>query len=68
MEEKYSQAAELSAEFMKNQLFNETIIVDRIDVHECTRVNEEAVTENSGLFIEGLSVFANLTGNATWAD
>ncbi|KAI0074074.1 hypothetical protein K474DRAFT_1710153 [Panus rudis PR-1116 ss-1] len=62
---KYGDAAELSAAFIKNHLYNGTIIMDTITLAGCAN-NGLSVTYNSGFFIEGLSVYANVTGNSTW--
>ena len=63
----YKQAAELSAEFSKNLLFNGTVIIDRINVSNCAKVAHEAGTYLAGLAIEGLSAYVNVTGNNTWS-
>lgn len=64
-ESKYRDAAELSATFIKSQLYNGTIIIDTITLANCA-VSELPVTYNPGFFIEGLSVYANVTGSTEW--
>lgn len=61
----YANAAELSAQFITSQLYNGTIILDSVSLMDCS-LGHDLVTYNSGLFIEGLSVYADITRNATW--
>ena len=63
----YLSAAELSAQFVQAQLFNGTVIVDRIDVASCGRVNLEAATYTTGLAIEGLSAYINIAHSTIWS-
>ncbi|EKM60794.1 uncharacterized protein PHACADRAFT_179974 [Phanerochaete carnosa HHB-10118-sp] len=50
----YAAAAELSAEFIWNHLYNGTIILDGIDLHSCN-VSSGVLSYNSGHTIEGLA-------------
>ena len=60
----YGDAAELSADFIWNQLYNGTIILDTIDLKSCKQ-SEVVLSYNSGMVIEGLADMA--TRNDTWA-
>ncbi|KAI0074076.1 hypothetical protein K474DRAFT_1717289 [Panus rudis PR-1116 ss-1] len=62
----YAEAAELSSGWIINHLFNGTIILDGTELTNC-KSDSLARTYNSGFFIEGLSVYTNLTNNVTWA-
>lgn len=62
---KYRDAAELSATFIKSQLYNGIIIADTITLGNC-EVSQLAITYNPGFFIEGLSVYADVTGSTEW--
>ncbi|KAJ3490789.1 hypothetical protein NLI96_g1197 [Meripilus lineatus] len=65
-QDQYHNAATLSAEFIKAHLYNGAIIIDSIALSDCAVV-AEAVTYNSGFFIDGLSVYANYTNNSDWS-
>jgi hypothetical protein len=67
-DQKYLQVAELSAEFIKNHMYNGSIILDTFDLTVCGPPDsgDAAITYNSAFFIEGLAVLANVTNNATW--
>ncbi|KAL4246403.1 hypothetical protein ABKN59_009154 [Abortiporus biennis] len=64
-QQQFADAAELSAQFIKNQLYNGTIVGDTITLNNCFP-SFLPVTYNQGFFIEGLSVYANVTNNSTW--
>ncbi|CAL1699053.1 unnamed protein product [Somion occarium] len=64
-DEKYATAAEASAEFIRTFMYNGTIIIDTITLATCA-VSTLPVTYNSGFFIEGVSVLADVTQNTTW--
>ncbi|KAJ3482045.1 hypothetical protein NLI96_g7246 [Meripilus lineatus] len=64
-DQKYSTAAELSAQFIKSHLSTGTYVFDRISLSNC-QVDKTVWTYSVGYFLEGLSVHANTTGNATW--
>lgn len=63
--QEYYDVASLSAQFIKSQLYNGTIIYGAIRLSNCLAITN-AITYNSGLFIEGLSVFANYTQSGEW--
>ena len=62
---KYLDAATLSSDFIKNQMYNGQILDDLIEIGNCGR-NPLENTYNQGIFIEGLSVFADYTKSTTW--
>lgn len=64
-QQQYYNAATLSAQFIKSQLYNGTIILDTVNVADCS-LKPFVLTYNSGFFIEGLSVYANHTGSSDW--
>ena len=59
----YSTAAESAAEFIWNQLYNGTIILDTITLSNCEQ-SSTLNSYNSGMVIEGLSDLQ--TYNMTW--
>ena len=59
----YGAAAELAAEFVWNQLYNGTIILDTITLSNCKQ-SSTLNSYNSGMVIEGLSDLQ--TYNMTW--
>ncbi|EKM50197.1 uncharacterized protein PHACADRAFT_213947 [Phanerochaete carnosa HHB-10118-sp] len=59
----YATAAELSAEFIWNQLYNGMIIMDTITVANCA-TNDVTLSYNSGKTIEGLADLAQR--NSVW--
>ena len=64
-QKKYRDAAELSAHFLRTHLYNNTVVIDRMDVMRCNKTASQAQTYVTGLMIEGMSVLANTTRNAT---
>ncbi|KAI0314970.1 hypothetical protein OF83DRAFT_1134358 [Amylostereum chailletii] len=64
--ETYGSAANLSASFIRNHLYNGTIIADGFDVVQC-RNTPGIYTYNSGFAIEGLSVWGNASKVETWS-
>ncbi|KAJ3477101.1 hypothetical protein NLI96_g10697 [Meripilus lineatus] len=66
LEMEYRDAAELSAEFIKSQLFDGNIIKDGIDLSNCLH-SKITLTYNSGYYIEGLAVYANVTNSPEWS-
>ncbi|KAJ3489917.1 hypothetical protein NLI96_g1806 [Meripilus lineatus] len=62
----YRDAAELSATFIKNNLYNGTVILDSIDLQSCN-VTTDTLSSDSGFYIEGLTIHANLTQSQEWA-
>ena len=65
----YATAAELSAGFIKNHMYNGTIIIDTYDLTVCGVVEPfSPYTYNSAFYIEGLAVWANVTKNDTWLE
>jgi hypothetical protein len=64
--DQYKMVADLSIEFIMSRLWNGTIVLDTFDPRTCTTTtNTTIITLNSAYFIEGLSVWANVTGNST---
>jgi hypothetical protein len=60
---KYQQAAELSAEFVKNHLYNGIIIQDTISLIDCNIITLP-ISYNSGFAIDGYAVLAST--NSSW--
>jgi predicted alpha-1,6-mannanase (GH76 family) len=69
-ESTYTNAAELSATWIKNLNINsDDIVLDTVDAVTCDRSSSSwQFTYNSGKYIEGLSVLASVTGNTAWSD
>ncbi|KNZ72534.1 Mannan endo-1,6-alpha-mannosidase DCW1 [Termitomyces sp. J132] len=65
---KYTNAAIASANWIKSLNINgNNIVLDTINGHDCTRsASDWLFTYNSGKFIEGLSVLADVTGDSQW--
>jgi hypothetical protein len=65
---KYTNAAILSAQWIQSlQINSQGIVLDTVSGHDCSRSPSNWLfTYNSGKFIEGLSVLAHVTGNASW--
>ncbi|KAI0029388.1 hypothetical protein K488DRAFT_88780 [Vararia minispora EC-137] len=62
----YSMAANLSATFIQQQLYNDEIILDSLDLASCAQASvATSYSFDSGLVIEGLSAWANVSSNAT---
>ncbi|KAI0789009.1 hypothetical protein BC629DRAFT_472632 [Irpex lacteus] len=60
---KYQEAAELSAEFIQNHLYNGIIIEDTISLADCNLINL-SITYNSGFPLDGYAVLAST--NSSW--
>ncbi|PBK59043.1 endo-1,6-alpha-mannosidase [Armillaria solidipes] len=67
---KYTNAAIQSARWMQAlQINSNGIILDSLNGHDCSRSPATWLfTYNSGKFIEGLSVLANVTNDVTWSN
>ncbi|PBK98862.1 endo-1,6-alpha-mannosidase [Armillaria gallica] len=67
---KYTNAAIQSARWMQAlQINSNGILLDSINGHDCSRSPATWLfTYNSGKFIEGLSVLANVTNDDTWSN
>ncbi|KAK0457383.1 endo-1,6-alpha-mannosidase [Desarmillaria tabescens] len=67
---KYTNAAIQSAKWMQALQINENgILLDSLNAHDCSRSAANWLfTYNSGKFIEGLSVLANITNDETWSN
>ncbi|SJL17772.1 uncharacterized protein ARMOST_21334 [Armillaria ostoyae] len=67
---KYTNAAIQSARWMQAlQINSNGIILDSLNGHDCSRSPATWLfTYNSGKFIEGLSVLANVTNDDTWSN
>ncbi|PFH53228.1 hypothetical protein AMATHDRAFT_137824 [Amanita thiersii Skay4041] len=65
---KYRDAAILSAQWIKNHNINpNNIVLDTVNGHDCSRSPSTWLfTYNSGKYIEGLSVLADVTGDNSW--
>ncbi|KAJ3476799.1 hypothetical protein NLI96_g10909 [Meripilus lineatus] len=65
---RYRTAVELSAQFIKSHLYNGVLILDTITLSDCNLKNTNQVfTYNTGYFLEGLSIYVNVTGNDSWS-
>ncbi|KZV77387.1 hypothetical protein PENSPDRAFT_747114 [Peniophora sp. CONT] len=60
----YQDAAQLSVDFMINNMWNGTIVCDTFHLHDCSST-PKPLTLNQAGFVEGLSVWANVTNNGT---
>ena len=69
-EQKYRDAAVLSAQFMQAQILSEDIVLDGItlNVTGICPVDRDRETRNSGMVIEGFSVLADVAGDSAWRD
>ncbi|KAI0766239.1 hypothetical protein BC629DRAFT_1596400 [Irpex lacteus] len=67
-ETEYRQAADLSSQFLVSQLYNHSVILEFVNLTSCKRTNTEAHILQTGLLIEGLSVYLNQTMNSTVQD
>ena len=61
----YGEKAELAANFIKSNLYDGNVIRSSITLQGCSATTG-ALTSDSGLFIEGLSIYANLTQSQEW--
>ncbi|KAF8199040.1 glycosyl hydrolase family 76-domain-containing protein [Pholiota molesta] len=66
----YTNAAIAAANWIKTQNLNaNNIVLDTVSAADCSRSPSTWLfTYNSGKFIEGLSVLANITGDAQWTN
>ncbi|KAG6867345.1 hypothetical protein C0993_004153 [Termitomyces sp. T159_Od127] len=64
----YTNAAIASANWIKSLNINaDNIVLDTVNGHDCTRsASNWLFTYNSGKFIEGLSVLADVTSDSQW--
>jgi len=66
-DEKYKNAAILSADWIKAHNVKNNVVLDTVYAHDCSRSPSSWIfTYNSGKFIEGLSVLADVTGDFQW--
>ncbi|KAI0316285.1 hypothetical protein OF83DRAFT_1284243 [Amylostereum chailletii] len=65
---KYLDAATLSATFINNTLYQSGVVVNGYNLVTC--VADESLIEShySGLFVEGLAIIVNVTGDETWSE
>ncbi|KAF9461512.1 endo-1,6-alpha-mannosidase [Collybia nuda] len=64
---KYTNAAILSANWLRSHNLNGNIVLDTVNAHDCSRSPANWLfTYNSGKFVEGLSVLADVTGDSQW--
>ncbi|KAI0027676.1 hypothetical protein K488DRAFT_90571 [Vararia minispora EC-137] len=61
----YRSAAEQSIDFFTTFLISGANVFDAYNVDNCSLVDDRLFTYNAGFFIEGVSVYANVTGNYT---
>ncbi|KAI0084612.1 hypothetical protein BDY19DRAFT_1096014 [Irpex rosettiformis] len=62
---KYQTAAQLSAQFIQNHLYNGIIIQDTISLIDCNIINNVAISYNSGFAIDGYAVMASTDNSWT---
>ncbi|KAF5360085.1 hypothetical protein D9758_007579 [Tetrapyrgos nigripes] len=65
---KYTNAAILSAQWIKNHNINtNNLVLDTVNGHDCSRSPADWLfTYNNGKYLEGLSVLADVTGDNSW--
>ncbi|KAJ3575570.1 hypothetical protein NP233_g1008 [Leucocoprinus birnbaumii] len=65
---KYTNAAILSAQWIRNLNINTgNLVLDTVNGHDCSRSPASWLfTYNSGKYLEGLSVLADVTGDSQW--
>ncbi|KAF8074664.1 endo-1,6-alpha-mannosidase [Lyophyllum atratum] len=64
---KYTSAAIQSANWIKAHNMQNNLVLDTVNGHDCSRSPASWLfTYNSGKFIEGLSVLADVTGDSQW--
>ncbi|KAG6918174.1 hypothetical protein DXG01_016159 [Tephrocybe rancida] len=64
---KYTNAAIASANWIKAHNLNNNIVLDSVNGHDCSRSPSTWLfTYNSGKFVEGLSILADVTGDSQW--
>ena len=61
----YTSAATNSAQFMLSQLVQNNLAISSVTADSC-ETDASLTTDAQGTLIEGLSVLANVTGNADW--
>lgn len=63
----YKNAAIASANWIRNHNLNSNnIVLDTVNGKDCSKPNNWIFTYNSGKYIEGLTVLADVTGDASW--
>lgn len=68
-EAKYTNAATLSAQWIKNINLNSNhIALDSIDAADCSRAPSSLFTYNTGKYVEGLSVLTDVTKDSSWKE
>ncbi|EPQ56699.1 endo-1,6-alpha-mannosidase [Gloeophyllum trabeum ATCC 11539] len=67
---KYANAASAAATWIRSHNINsDNIVLDTVNGHDCsTSPSSWLFTYNSGKYIEGLSVLADVTGDSSWRD
>lgn len=64
---KYKNAAILSANWIKAHNIKNNIVLDSVNSHDCSRSPSDWIfTYNTGKYVEGLSVLADVTKDAQW--
>jgi len=61
----YLSAAELTVQFVEDHVLLDNVVAN-INVSDCSLLKTEPDTEASGLFLEGVTIVADLTQNQTW--
>ncbi|KAI0314968.1 hypothetical protein OF83DRAFT_1174280 [Amylostereum chailletii] len=65
----YRTAADLSGTFLRNHLYNNTVILDTIYIASCQKSQASYVfSYNSGFAIQGFAVWASVLKNDSWAN
>ena len=64
IDSKYLDAAELTGNFIPNQMYNGTIVIDGLNMGTCTQVTS-LLPHDTGYYIEALAVLADIASNVT---
>ncbi|KAI0314520.1 hypothetical protein OF83DRAFT_440639 [Amylostereum chailletii] len=65
----YGIAAEVTASFIQNHMYNGDIVQDFFNVKTCKVTTRQTIPSyDTGFAIEGLASWANISGNATWSN
>lgn len=63
----YKDAAITSANWIAKHDVRDYVVLDTVSAQDCSN-NNWIFTYNSGKFIEGISILANITGDTQWND
>lgn len=64
-DKQYLDAAQLSANFVRNNMYNSGDLSEYMDASKCT-IGTRRYTWDAGSFLEGVSVLANITSGSAW--